>query len=123
MSNTEQTLIMVKVYGGQCGLAGKISGRFERRGFKIFAFKMTHPLEGTRKPFFKGLTRFMSSGHVVAIVFEGRDVVKQGRAMFGIVMGQNICHVSDSVETAKKEIGLWFPGSVIQYGLTSESNI
>ncbi|CAH7690665.1 nucleoside diphosphate kinase [Phakopsora pachyrhizi] len=107
MSNTEQTLIMVKVYGGQCGLAGKISGRFERRG----------------KPFFKGLTRFMSSGHVVAIVFEGRDVVKQGRAMFGIVMGQNICHVSDSVETAKKEIGLWFPGSVIQYGLTSESNI
>ncbi|CAH7688525.1 nucleoside diphosphate kinase [Phakopsora pachyrhizi] len=117
MSNTEQTLIMVKVDGGQCLLAGKILGRFERRGYKIFAFKMTHPLEGTR------LTSFMSSGNVVAILFEGRDVVKQGRAMFGIVMGQNICHVSDSVETAKKEIGLLFTGNVIQYGLTSESNI
>ncbi|CAH7666087.1 nucleoside diphosphate kinase [Phakopsora pachyrhizi] len=149
MSNAEQTFIMVKVDGVQRGLVGEILGRFEKRGYKIVALKMTHPskahvekhyadLKG--KPFFEGLTSFMSSGPVVAIVFEGKDVVKQGRAMlgatnplssasgtirgdFGIDMGRNICHGSDSVESAKKEIALWFPENVIQYRLTSESNV
>ncbi|KAG0145810.1 hypothetical protein CROQUDRAFT_63492 [Cronartium quercuum f. sp. fusiforme G11] len=149
MSNSEQTFIMVKVDGVQRGLVGEIIGRFERRGYKIAALKLLHPskehcekhyadLKG--KPFFSGLTTFMSSGPVVAIVFEGKDVVKQGRAMlgatnplssasgtirgdFGIDMGRNICHGSDAVESAKKEIALWFPEGVVQYGLTSAVNV
>ncbi|POW20917.1 hypothetical protein PSHT_02984 [Puccinia striiformis] len=140
MSNTEQTYI-----SGRCPtfLVGEILGRFERRGYKIVALKMTHPSKEhvenhyadlKDKPFFAGLTSFMSSGPVVAIVFEGKDVVKQGRAMlgatnplasasgtirgdFGIDMGRNICHGSDSVESAKKEIALWFPEGITQYRL------
>ncbi|CAH7678473.1 nucleoside diphosphate kinase [Phakopsora pachyrhizi] len=138
MSNAEKTFIIVKILG-----------RFERRGYKIIVLKMIHPskaqiekhytnLKG--KPFFEGLISFMCSGPVVAIVFEGNDVVKQGCAMlcainplssasgtipgeFGIDMGPHICHKSNSVELAKKEIGLWFPGNMIQYRLTSESSL
>ncbi|KAH9450509.1 hypothetical protein MJO28_010040 [Puccinia striiformis f. sp. tritici] len=149
MSNTEQTYIMVKVDGVQRSLVGEILGRFERRGYKIVALKMTHPSKEhvenhyadlKDKPFFAGLTSFMSSGPVVAIVFEGKDVVKQGRAMlgatnplasasgtirgdFGIDMGRNICHGSDSVESAKKEIALWFPEGITQYRLTADANV
>lgn len=77
------------------------------------------------KPFFPGLIKYMASGPVIAIVFEGKDVVKQGRTLLGatnplasapgtirgdfaIDVGRNICHGSDSVESAKKEIALWF---------------
>ncbi|EGG00245.1 uncharacterized protein MELLADRAFT_75797 [Melampsora larici-populina 98AG31] len=149
MSNSEQTFIMVKCDGVQRGLVGEIVGRFERRGYKIVALKMMHPSKEhvekhyadlAGKPFFAGLCSFMSSGPVVAIVFEGKDVVKQGRAMlgatnplssaagtirgdFGIDMGRNICHGSDAVESAKKEIALWFPEGVVQYGLTSATNV
>ncbi|MBW0518099.1 hypothetical protein O181_057814 [Austropuccinia psidii MF-1] len=149
MSNQEQTFIMVKCDGVQRGLVGEIIGRFERRGYKIVALKLVHAskehvekhyadLKG--KPFFAGLTAFMSSGPVTAIVFQGKDVVKQGRAMlgatnplssaagtirgdFGIDMGRNICHGSDSVESAQKEIALWFPEGVVQYTLASESQV
>jgi len=149
MSNAEQTFIMVKVDGVQRSLVGEILGRFERRGYKIVALKMIHASKDhvekhyadlKDKPFFAGLTSFMSSGPVVAIVFEGKDVVKQGRAMlgatnplasaagtirgdFGIDMGRNICHGSDSVESAKKEIALWFPEGVVQYRLTADANV
>merc|ERR1712149_70603 len=57
------------------------------------------------KPFFNGLVEFIGSGPVVPMVWEGKDVVKQGR---------NIIHGSDSVESAKKEIGLWFKDEEIQ---------
>lgn len=149
MSNVEQTFIMVKVDGVQRSLVGEILGRFERRGYKIVALKMIHASKDhvekhygdlKDKPFFPKLTQFMSSGPVVAIVFEGKDVVKQGRAMlgatnplasaagtirgdFGIDMGRNICHGSDSVESAQKEIALWFPEGIVQYRLTAETNV
>lgn len=149
MSNVEQTFIMVKVDGVQRSLVGEILGRFERRGYKIVALKMIHASKDhvekhygdlKDKPFFPKLTQFMSSGPVVAIVFEGKDVVKQGRAMlgatnplasaagtirgdFGIDMGRNICHGSDSVESAQKEIALWFPEGIVQYSLTAETNV
>merc|ERR1712151_436406 len=77
------------------------------------------------KPFFKALVDFIGSGPVVPMVWQGKDVVKQGRSMLGetdplkskpgsirgdysIDMGRNICHGSDSLESAKKEINLWF---------------
>lgn len=77
------------------------------------------------RPFFPTLTKFLSSGPVICMVWEGEDVVKQGRSMIGatsplksapgtirgdlsIITGKNIIHGSDSVETAKAEIELWF---------------
>ncbi|PWN36516.1 putative nucleoside-diphosphate kinase [Meira miltonrushii] len=131
---TEQTYIMIKPDGVQRGLTGEIIGRFERRGYKLVAMKLVHAsqehlekhyadLKG--KPFFPGLVKYMASGPVVAMVWEGKDVVKQGRALLGatnplasapgtirgdfaIDVGRNICHGSDAVESAKKEIALWF---------------
>ncbi|KAA8908037.1 hypothetical protein TRICI_004864 [Trichomonascus ciferrii] len=126
--------------GVQRGLVGPILNRFEKRGFKLVAMKMTTPSEELlrehyadlqSKPFFPGLLKYMTSGPVVATVWEGKDVVKQGRAILGatnplqsapgtirgdyaIDVGRNVCHGSDSVETAKKEIGLWFKKEEVQ---------
>jgi nucleoside-diphosphate kinase len=116
--------------------------RFEQRGYKLVAIKMTHPTESLlrehyadlqSKPFFPGLLKYMTSGPVLATVWEGKDVVKQGRAILGatnplqstpgtirgdyaIDVGRNVCHGSDSVENAKKEIALWFKKEeVVEY--------
>ncbi|XP_076807684.1 nucleoside diphosphate kinase A-like [Clavelina lepadiformis] len=130
----ERTFIAVKPDGVQRGLIGKIICRFEEKGFKLVAMKMLtasqelleqHYADLSTKPFFKGLVKFMASGPVVAMVWEGKGVVATGRVMLGetnpaqsrpgtirgdfcIDIGRNICHGSDSVETAKKEIALWF---------------
>ncbi|EEZ99726.1 Nucleoside diphosphate kinase-like Protein [Tribolium castaneum] len=130
----ERTFIMVKPDGVQRGLVGKIIKRFESKGFKLVALKFTWPSEEllkkhyadlATKPFFPGLVKYMSSGPVVPMVWEGLNVVKTGRVMLGatnpadsapgtirgdlcIQVGRNIIHGSDSVESAKKEIGLWF---------------
>lgn len=78
------------------------------------------------KKFFPGLIEYMTSAPVVAMVWEGYNVVKEGRKMLGatlpsesapgtirgdfcLVVGRNVCHGSDSVESANKEIALWFP--------------
>ena len=134
MANQERTFIAVKPDGVQRGLVGKIIARFEEKGFKLVALKMIsasedllklHYADLSQKPFFPGLVKFMSSGPVVAMVWEGKGAVKTGRKMLGetnpadslpgtirgdfcIDIGRNICHGSDSVETAKKEIALWF---------------
>ncbi|AEO62723.1 5202ba3d-0398-469c-880d-b6701af7ccac [Thermothielavioides terrestris] len=134
MSTTERTFIAVKPDGVQRGLVGNIIGRFEARGFKLVALKLVTPgkehLEKhysdlSDKPFFKGLVEYMNSGPIVAMVWEGYDAVKTGRAMLGatnplasapgtirgdfaLAVGRNVCHGSDSVESAKKEIALWF---------------
>ncbi|KAH9951366.1 nucleoside diphosphate kinase [Amylocystis lapponica] len=141
MSNTERTYIMVKPDGVQRGLVGNIIGRFEQRGFKLTALKLVHAtpehlekhyadLKG--KPFFPGLIKYMAAGPVVAMVWEGLDAVKTGRSMLGatnplasspgtirgdfaLAVGRNICHGSDSVENAEKEIKLWFPEGAVQY--------
>ncbi|CAN6613145.1 nucleoside diphosphate kinase [Trichomonascus vanleenenianus] len=130
----EQTFIAIKPDGVQRGLIGPILTRFEQRGFKLVAIKLTQPSESLlrehyadlqAKPFFPGLLKYMTSGPVLATVWEGKDVVKQGRVILGatnplqsapgtirgdyaIDVGRNVCHGSDSVESAKKEIGLWF---------------
>jgi len=133
-STTERTFIAVKPDGVQRGLVGEIIKRFETRGYRLCALKMVHAekklLEEhykdlAQKPFYAGLVKYMNSGPVVAMVWEGLQAVSTGRKMLGatnpldsapgtirgdfcIQTGRNICHGSDSVESAEREIGLWF---------------
>jgi nucleoside-diphosphate kinase len=130
----ERTFIMVKPDGVQRGLVGDIISRFEKKGYFLVALKQMLPSEDllkehyadlSQKGFFAGLIQYMKSGPVVAMVWEGKGVVLTGRKMLGetnplnsnpgtirgdfcIDIGRNICHGSDSVESAKREIGLWF---------------
>ncbi|KAJ3608415.1 hypothetical protein NHX12_025462 [Muraenolepis orangiensis] len=134
MANAERTFIAVKPDGVQRGLVGDIIKRFEQKGFKLVAMKMTtasvellkkHYADLKDRPFFPSLVSYMSSGPVVAMVWEGLNVVKTGRVMLGetnpadskpgtirgdfcIQVGKNIIHGSDSVDSAKHEISLWF---------------
>ena len=147
MSLRERTYIMVKPDGVQRGLVGKIIQRFEDRGFKLIALKLATPTKEhlekhyedlSSKPFFPGLIKYMLSGPVVAMVWEGLDAVKTGRVILGatnplasapgtirgdfaLSVGRNVCHGSDAVESAEKEIALWFPEGVAQYTHSQES--
>lgn len=132
--STERTYIMIKPDGVQRGLVGEIITRFEKKGFVLRALKLTQPTEEllkkhygdlAEKPFFPKLVKYMLSGPVVAMVWEGKGAVLTGRKMLGetnplssapgtirgdycIEVGRNICHGSDSVESANNEIALWF---------------
>ncbi|THU87045.1 nucleoside diphosphate kinase [Dendrothele bispora CBS 962.96] len=136
---------MVKPDGVQRGLVGNIIGRFEQRGFKLIALKMIHSTpehlekhyaHHKGKPFFPGFIKYMASGPVVAMIWEGLDAVKTGRAMLGatnplasapgtirgdfaLALGRSVCHGSDSVESAEKEIALWFPEGIVQHELAT----
>merc|ERR1712150_363782 len=131
---TERTFIMIKPDGVQRGLVGDIIKRFEQKGFKLVAMKFMQATEDhlrkhysdlSERPFFPGLVKYMASGPVVPMVWEGLNVVKTGRVMLGetnprdskpgtirgdfsIQVGRNMCHGSDAVESANKEIALWF---------------
>jgi len=130
----ERSFIMIKPDGVQRGLVGEIIKRFEAKGFKLVAIRMMRPgqkhleehyADLSKRPFFPGLVKYMDSGPVVAMCWEGEGVVKTGRVMLGetnpkdskpgtirgdycIQVGRNIIHGSDSVEAANHEIGLWF---------------
>ncbi|GAB1730938.1 hypothetical protein NU195Hw_g4790t1 [Hortaea werneckii] len=138
--STEQTFIAVKPDGVQRGLVGEIIGRFERRGYKLAAIKLVtaskehlekHYEDLKGKPFFAGLIEYMASGPICAMVWEGREACKVGRQLLGatnpmasqpgtirgdfaIDVGRNVCHGSDGVESAQKEIALWFKKEEIQ---------
>merc|ERR1712200_23152 len=106
--SSERTFIAVKPDGVQRGLVGEIIQRFEHRGFKICGMKF---MQGTQEhfekhyadlshlPFYGGLVKSMASSPVLAMCWEGTNVVKTAR---------KIIHGSDSVESANKEIALWF---------------
>ncbi|XP_029462823.1 nucleoside diphosphate kinase B [Rhinatrema bivittatum] len=138
----ERTFIAVKPDGVQRGLIGSIVERFEQKGFHLVGMKFLqaseellkqHYSELKDRPFYPGLVKYMSSGPVVAMVWEGLNVVKTGRVMLGetnpadsrpgtirgdfcIQVGRNVVHGSDSVESAKREIGLWFkPEELVVY--------
>ncbi|MDI1485726.1 MAG: nucleoside diphosphate kinase Ndk1 [Ramalina farinacea] len=132
--SSEQTFIAIKPDGVQRGLVGPIITRFEQRGYKLVAMKLVSPSKEhlekhyedlADKPFYKGLVTYMLSGPICAMVWEGREAVKTGRTLLGatnpmasapgtirgdyaIDVGRNVCHGSDAVESAKKEIDLWF---------------
>ena len=134
MVSRERTYIMIKPDGVQRGLIGPIITRFEQRGFKLVAMKLVAPGKAhleqhyadlSSKGFFAGLIEYMNSGPVCAMVWEGDNAVATGRKMLGatkpfdsqpgtirgdycIDVGRNIIHGSDSVESANKEIALWF---------------
>ncbi|CAH1267430.1 NME2 [Branchiostoma lanceolatum] len=132
--NKERSFIMIKPDGVQRGLVGEVIKRFEQKGFKLVAMKFTQASEEHMKThykdleklkFYPGLCKYMSSNPVVPMVWEGLGVVKTGRVMLGetdpakslpgtirgdfsVHIGRNLVHGSDSVESAKKEIALWF---------------
>ncbi|NXC34028.1 NDKM protein, partial [Campylorhamphus procurvoides] len=126
----ERTLVLAKPDAVQRRLVGSIIQRFERRGFQLVAMKLLqvdrglvdrHYQELRRKPFYPALVAYMTSGPVVAMVWEGYNVVSCTRAMVGdtdsvgtirgdlsVHISRNVVHASDSVETAEREIGFWF---------------
>ena len=136
----ERTYIMVKPDGVQRGIVGDIIARFEKKGFKLLALKLYSPTKELLeehykdlkdKPFFPDLVSYMLMGPVVSMIWQGREVVKTGRKMLGatnplnsepgtirgdycIESGRNIIHGSDSVESAEREIKLWFKPEEIQ---------
>ncbi|KAM2227856.1 hypothetical protein ACFXTI_014620 [Malus domestica] len=133
----ERTFIAIKPDGVQRGLIAEIISRFERKGFKLVGIKVVVPTKDfaqkhyhdlKERPFFSGLCDFLSSGPVIAMVWEGEGVIKYGRKLIGatdpqksepgtirgdlaVVVGRNIIHGSDGPETAKDEINLWFTPS------------
>ncbi|KAI7826657.1 nucleoside diphosphate kinase [Kickxella alabastrina] len=128
----ERSFIAVKPDGVQRGLVGEILRRFETRGFKILALQLVHPSKEllsehysdlAGKAFFPSLLAYMQSGPVAAFVIQGKGAVKIGRdsapgtirADFALDIGKNVCHGSDSVEAAEREIGLWFPQGLKSY--------
>lgn len=130
----EQTFLMVKPDGVRRQLVGEIIKRFEAKGFTLSALQMVTPTREQAeahygvhrgKPFFEGIVSFISSGSVVAMIWEGEDVVALARKMMGATkpadsapgtvrgdyantIEQNLIHGSDSVENAQLEIGIWF---------------
>ncbi|KAJ1492263.1 nucleoside diphosphate kinase [Baffinella frigidus] len=123
MKERERTFIMVKPDAVQRGLVGNIISRFEQKGFKLVALKMVkadeallkeHYKDLVSKPFFPSLMSYMTSGPVV-------PMVGTVRGDYAIDVGRNVCHGSDAVDTAKREIGLWFKDGVTEWDCHSES--
>ncbi len=130
----ERTLVLVKPDGMQRGLAGEIIGRLERRGLRIVGLKLMqittalaeqHYAEHKGKPFFPGLVEYITSGPVVAAVFEGTSAIQAVRgavgstnpaeaapgsirADYGLERGRNLVHASDSPESGVRESQLFF---------------
>ena len=133
----ERTFVAIKPDGVQRGLIGEILGRFERKGFKLVALKQLTPSRELaekhygvhrERPFFAGLVDFITSGPVIAMVWEGDGVIASARTLIGatkpleanpgtirgdlaVNIGRNVIHGSDGSETAKFEIELWFESS------------
>jgi nucleoside-diphosphate kinase len=130
----ERTFIAIKPDGVQRHLVGEIIHRFEAKGFTLVGLKMMkvsrelaekHYEVHQGKAFFSGLIDFITSAPVIAMVWEGENVVTAARNLigatnpttantgsirgdFGVSIGRNLIHGSDAIETAKTEITLWF---------------
>jgi nucleoside-diphosphate kinase len=130
----EKTLVLVKPDGIQRGLIGEVITRFERKGLKLAGIKMMsldeallreHYAHIADKPFFSGVSKFMRSSPVIAMCWEGLEVVQAVRLLCGITKARaaeagsirgdfamsvacNVVHASDSVETAAKEVPRFF---------------
>lgn len=130
----ERTFLMVKPDGVERGLIGEVISRFERKGYRLVALKMMritpelarqHYAEHVDKPFFPEMSDFITSGPVVAMVWEGKGVIAAARAMmgatdplkaapgtirgdYGVNISHNVIHGSDSEAAAQREINLFF---------------
>ncbi|OLF08813.1 nucleoside-diphosphate kinase [Actinophytocola xinjiangensis] len=133
---SERSLVLVKPDGVSRGLVGEVISRIERKGLRLVALELRnversvaeqHYAEHASKPFFGSLLEFITGGPLVAMVVEGEraidafrqlagatDPVKSAtgsiRGDFAVEVQYNIVHGSDSPESAKREIDLWFPG-------------
>lgn len=132
---SERTLVLIKPDAVRRGLVGEITGRLERKGLAIDALVLRtmdagladqHYAEHVDKAFYPPLKEFMTSGPLVAAVFSGDQAIDVVRALVGATDGraaaagtirgdlslsnrENLVHASDSPDSAKREIGLWFP--------------
>jgi nucleoside-diphosphate kinase len=135
----ERSLVLIKPDAIQRGLAGQIIFRLEKKGLKIVGMKMLHMDRNLAqrhyavhkgKVFFDDLVDFITSGPIIAIVFQGKNAVEMIRRMmgetdpakassgtirgdFGIDIGHNLVHGSDSLQNASKEIDLFFSAEEI----------
>jgi nucleoside-diphosphate kinase len=133
----ERTLVLIKPDAMQRGLATEVLGRFERRGLRIVGLKLMqvdralaerHYGEHVGKPFFEGLVAYITSCPIIAAVFEGTGAIESVRNTmgktnprdaapgtirgdFGLEIGRNLVHGSDSPESATREVGLFFQPS------------
>ena len=133
---SERTLVLVKPDGVSRGLVGEVISRIERKGLTLAALELRnversvaeqHYAEHASKPFFNSLLEFITSGPVAAMVVEGDNAIAAFRQLAGatnpvqaatgsirgdyaVEVQYNIVHGSDSPESAKREIDLWFPG-------------
>ena len=133
---SERTLVLIKPDAVRRGLVGEIIARYERRGLSIVAMDQrvidaslsdAHYAEHVDKPFYPDLKAFITGGALVALVLEGDSAVDVVRAMNGATDGrkaapgtirgdlslstsENLVHASDSADSAKRELDLWFPG-------------
>ncbi|MBI2912316.1 MAG: nucleoside-diphosphate kinase [Chloroflexi bacterium] len=131
----ERTLILIKPDAMQRGLAGEVIARLERRGLRIIAMRLfqmdgemagRHYAEHADKPFYRTLVDFITASPIIAAIFEGPNAVETVRATmgatdprkaapgtirgdFGLNITQNLIHGSDSLESATREIALFFP--------------
>jgi len=131
----ERTLVLVKPDAVRRGLVGEVLRRFERKSLTIEAMRVRtmdtalaeqHYAEHVGKPFYPALCEFMTGGPLVALVLAGDQAVEVVRTLVGVTDGrkaaagtirgdlslsnrENLVHASDSVDSAKREIALWFP--------------
>jgi nucleoside-diphosphate kinase len=134
-STTERSLVLIKPDAVRRGLLGEILSRFERKGLVVEALELRtmdagladqHYAEHVDKAFYPPLKDFMTSGPLAAVVLSGDEVIDVVRAMIGATDGrkaaagtirgdlalsnrENLVHASDSPESAKRELALWFP--------------
>ncbi|WP_270171577.1 nucleoside-diphosphate kinase [Paenibacillus sp. SYP-B4298] len=138
----ERTFLMVKPDGVQRGLVGEIVSRFEKKGLQLVAAKFmkldeelasSHYAEHVGKPFYPKLIEFITSGPVFAMVWQGDQAIGLARALIGktdalvaapgtirsdfaVHTNFNLIHGSDSLESAEREIALYFkPEELIDY--------
>ena len=138
----QQTLILLKPDCVHRRLVGELLGRFERKGLRLAGLKLVqadralaerHYAVHKGKPFYDSLLKFLTAGPTLAVVLEGREAVAVVRAMMGPTDGtkappgtirgdhalsvqNNLIHGSDSPETARDEIALWFrPEELVRY--------
>jgi nucleoside-diphosphate kinase len=143
VATIERSLVIIKPDAVQRGLIGEITARYERRGLKIAAMKLEtvaretaekHYGEHQGKPFYEGLVNYITSAPSVLMVVEGPDAIsivrttngatKPAEAVpgtirgdFAVTIGRNVVHASDSVESAAREVGIFFgDGGVVEYG-------
>lgn len=143
----ERTFLMLKPDAVQRGLIGEVISRLERKGFKLVALKLMqvdrnlaeqHYQEHKGKGFFEPTVGYIISSPVVAMVWEGKNVVALAREMMGATnpvnavpgsirgsyamdISRNVIHGSDSVESAAREISLYFsPQEILSYSKAGE---